>query len=195
MRHGWKAVRIASDIWRSSRRARARALGDLSAIIVAASGLWLFWSQYAYLSGLSRWYNDAQQLRTTGAGPKPDYDLTTLPWRVAAARVFDIRPDRITMVTSSEPFGYQAVATVSAGGARAADIQFDAEVEQGGVTIGLLQAGKWIAANSSRSRGPFADWNSAQLGYQRSLTLVVANDNPAGESRVTINAVRLFLRK
>ncbi len=174
---------------------RSPTLGDLSAIIIAASGVWLFWSQYVYLSGLARWYNDAQQLRTTGAGPKPDYDLTTLPWRVASARVFDIKPDRITIVTSSEPFGYQAVATVSAGGAGAAEIQFDAEVEQGGVTIGLLQGGKWIAANSSRRRGPFADWNSAQLGYRRSLTLAVANDNPAGESRVTITALRLFLRK
>jgi hypothetical protein len=63
------------------------------------------------------------------------------------------------------------------------------------VTIGLLQAGKWIASNSAQQAGPFGDWNSARLGYHRSLTVGIANDNPAGQSRLTIKALRLFLRK
>ena len=176
-------------------RHRLAGLGDLSIVIIAATGLSLFWSQCSYLSGVSRWYHSAQQLRATGVGPKADFDLTTFPWHVANARVFDVVHDRITIVTSSEPFGYQAVATVSADGARAADFQFDIEVEKGGVTIGLLQGGKWIAANSSGSPGRFSDWNSAQLGYRRSLTLVVANNNPAGESRVTITGLWLFLQR
>jgi len=40
----------------------------------------------------------------------------------------------------------------------------------------------------------FADANSAQLGYQRSLTVMIANDNPAGESRLTIKSLQVFLR-
>ena len=113
-------------------RHRLAGLGDLSIVIIAATGLSLFWSQCSYLSGVSRWYHSAQQLRATGVGPKADFDLTTFPWHVANARVFDVVHDRITIVTSSEPFGYQAVATVSADGARAADFQFDIEVEKGG---------------------------------------------------------------
>jgi hypothetical protein len=192
-RRGWRAVRIVSDGGRSSAAARVRTLGDLWIIVIAASGLWFFWSQSSYLSGLSWWYDSVQRPRADG--PKPVYDLTTFPWQIVPARMFEIRNDEIALVTSSDPYGYQAVATVSVGGARAADLQFDVDIEQGGVTIGLLQGGKWIASNSSQTPGPFADWNSAQLGYQRSLTLVVANNNPAGESRVTIRALRLFLRR
>jgi hypothetical protein len=194
MRRGWRAVRTVSDEGHHHVQRAFRVIGDLSTIIIAAYGLWFFWSQYSYLSGLSWWYAGVQ-LGTKGGGPKPDYDLTAFPWQLAGARVFEVGQGRIAMVTSEDPFGYQAFATVSAGGAGAAEFQFDVEIEQGGVTIGLLQGGKWIAANSSRSPGPFADWNSAQLGHRRSLTVVVANDNPAGESRVTINALRLFLRK
>jgi hypothetical protein len=84
---------------------------------------------------------------------------------------------------------------VKTDGASAADIQFDIDVESGGVTVGLLQAGKWIASNSVKQAGTFTDWNSAQLGYRRTLTIAIANDNPAGQSRVTVKALRVFLRK
>ena len=171
--------------------------GDLSSIIIATAGLMFFWSQYADLSGLSWWYGSVHHLRTgTAAGrPAPDYDLATLPWRVAAARVFDVKQGRMTLVTSNDSFAYQASATIGTGGASAADIQFDVDVEAGGVTIGLLQGGKFVAISSSRNAGSFADWNSAQLGYRRSLTVVIANDNPAGESRLIVKSLRLYLRK
>ena len=169
-------------------------VGDLSIVIIATAGLWFFWSQYSYLSGLSWWYDNTQSLQARTAGRTPQYDLMTLPWKVAGPRVFEVKQGRMTIATSNEPFGYQAFANISAGGANAADIQFDMDVEVGGVTIGLLQAGKWIAINSTQKPGAFAASNSAQLGYHRSLTVMIANDNPAGESRLTLKSLRLFLR-
>jgi hypothetical protein len=182
---------------RADRRAQhaLALLRDLSPVIIATAGLWLLWSQYSYLSGLSWWYDSVQHLRARGAGPTPDYDLTTLPWKATVARAFEVRPDGVKLITNGDPFAYQALATIRSYGANAADLQFDADVEAGGITIGLLQAGTWIAINSMQHPGSFADWNSAQLGYRRSLTVVIANDNPAGESRVTIKSLRLFLRK
>ena len=159
------------------------------------SGMWFFWSQYSYLSALSWWADNAQNLQARTPGARPDYDLTTLAWKVIPARVRGEAQGRMTIVTSSEPFGYQAFANISTAGAVAVDLQFDLNVEAGGVTIGLVQGGKWIAINSTQKPGAFADSNSAQLGYRRSLTVMIANDNPAGESRLTVKSLRLFLRK
>jgi hypothetical protein len=168
---------------------------DVSSLIVAIAGLWLFWSQYSSLSGLSWWHNSVDHLRSGNAGQAPDYDLATLPWKVAGARLFDVKQGRMTIVTSNDSFAYQASANIGTGRASAVDIHFDVDVEAGGVTIGLLQGGKWIAISSSRKAGSFTDWNSAQLGYRRSLTVVVANDNPVGESRFIVKSLRLYLRK
>ena len=176
------------------RRPSAR-FQPLSSIVIATAGLWYFWSQYSYLSGLSWWYSSVHHLRTGSVRSAPDYDLATLPWKVAGARVFEVKQGRMTLVTSHDSFAYQASANIGTGGASAADIQFDVDVETGGVTIGLLQGGKFVAISSSRNAGSFADWNSAQLGYRRSLTVVIANDNPAGESRVIVKSLRLYLRK
>jgi hypothetical protein len=177
----------------SQRRVPAR-LVDLSIVVTATVGLWLFWAQYSNLAALSWWYENTNHLRTRTTQPKPDYELTTLPWRVARARVFDFNQGTLTVVSGAEPFDYQAYAIVNTGRAAAADLQFDAELQSGGATIGLLQAGKWIAVSSSKTPGVFAESNSAQLGYNRSVTLVIANDNPAGESRLVIKSLRLFFR-
>jgi hypothetical protein len=170
-------------------------LKDVTVVVVAATGLWFLWSQYSYLSGLSWWYDAVQHLQARTIVPPPDYDLATLPWQMAHPRVFEIAPHEIRLITSNESFGYQVFANVRTGGANAADIHFDVDVESGGATIGLLQAGKWIASNSTQKPGTFAEWNSARLGYHRSLTVAIANDNPAGASRLTIKSVSLFLRK
>lgn len=170
-------------------------LRDFSVIVLATIGLWFFWSEYSYLSGLSWWYDNVQRLRTRGSAVRPDYDLTTLPWQPTQPRVFEIKQGQIRIITSNESFGYQAFANVTADGANAADIEFDVDIESGGASIGLLQAGKWIAINSSQKAGAFTDKNSARLGYHRSLTVVIANDNPAGESRLTVKSLRLYLRK
>ena len=177
-----------------SERTAAR-LKDLAVIVVAIAGLWFYWSKYAQLSGLSWWYDNVQRLRTRTVVPPADYDLTSLSWQAVRPRVFETQGGRMTMVTDREPFGYQVFANVKTEGARAADIHFDVDVESGGASIGLLQAGKWIAINSTQKPGAFSDWNSAKLGYHRSLTLAIANDNPAGESRLTVKSVSLFLRR
>jgi len=176
---------------------RVRA-GDYAALVTALVGVWIFWSEFSQLRTLSWWYDRVQLARSSGVMPNPTYDLASLPWQTATPRVFEHGHDprgAITLVTSADPFAYQLFATVNTDGAAAADIQFDIDVQTGGVTIGLLQAGKWIAVSSSTRPGRFDDSNSTQLGYSRSLTVMIANDNPAGESRLLVKSVRLYLRR
>jgi hypothetical protein len=114
-------------------------------------------------------------------------EFSTLDWwyrRVQLARQGGVLPN-----------ADYAFATVETHGATAADFQFDMDIETGGATIGLLQAGKWLVSNSSTLPGRFADTNSALLGYHRSITLMIANNNPMGETRLTVNALRLYLRR
>lgn len=167
---------------------------DAAVVATAVAGAWLFWSQYSTFSTLSWWYDRVAVARSRQVLPNPDYELNSLPWQHASPRQFDLQPGRLTLVTNGEPFGYQAFATVKTGWARAADIQFDVEVESGGVTIGLIQNGKWIAESSSTRTGAFVDSNSTQLGFNRSIMVMIANNNPAGESRLVVKALRLYLR-
>ena len=179
-----------SPLWR--RRA------DVAAVAAATFGAWLLWSLYSSAASVSWFYDRVERVKTLNAAnalPQPDYDLNSLPWRTSQPRAFDVRPSLLTLVTNGEPYAYQAFATVETRGARAADIQFDGEIESGGATIGLLQDGKWIAVNSSQRRGRFADANTVELGRNRSITVVVANNNAAGESRLTLRALRLYLRR
>jgi len=169
---------------------RLRAVAILA---TAAGGLWLLWSECLQLARLSWWYDSTQVLHATSS--TPDYDLTTLTWQLVNPRLFEIRQGGLTVATSSDPYGYQAYATINTNRANTAGITFEADVERGGITIGLLQAGKWIAVNSSQNIGTFSDLNSALLGFRRSLTVMIANKNPAGESRVVIKSLRLYLRK
>jgi len=170
---------------------------EIAAVVAATLGAWLLWTLYASAARIEWFYDRVERVKNLNAGALPDfdYDLGTLPWKTASPRAFDLRPSRLTLVTNPEPYGYQAFATVDTKRANVADIQFDAEIESGGATIGLLQDGKWIAVNSSQRRGRFADANTSELGRSRSLTVVVANDNPAGESRLTIKSLRLYLRR
>jgi len=168
---------------------------DAAIVAIAALGLWLFWSAYDQLATLSWFYDRAAFAQTTDALPNPDYQLDSLPWQAASPRIFDRRPGEIVLVTDGQSYAYQVFATVGAKRARAADFQFDVDVQAGGVTLGLLQNGKWIASSSSTRTGRFAGSNSTQLGYGRSLTFMIANDNPAGESRLVVHSVRLYLRR
>jgi hypothetical protein len=165
----------------------------IATLAAATFGLWLFWSQYLDLARLSWWYDSTHV--PLAAASDPDYDLSTLPWQLVHPRLFEVRNGRLTLATSSSPYGYEAYATITTNGANTAGIVFDAEVERGGVSIGLLQAGKWIAVNSSQNTGAFSELNSTLLGYRRSLTVMIANKNPDGESRITIKSLRLYLRK
>jgi hypothetical protein len=118
-----------------------------------------------------------------------------LPWQTAHPREFEVKNRRLTLVTDAAPFGYQAFAIIDRNGANAAAFHFDVTIESGGVTIGLLQDGKWIASSSSQAPGRFVDSNSTLLGSSRSMTFVIANDNPSGESRVRVDDISLYLRR
>jgi hypothetical protein len=163
-------------------------------IATAIAGAWIFWSAYTQFSTLSQSYGQAE-LAKSGELPNPTYDLSSLPWQLAKPRTFDVQSGAATLVTSDEPFAYQAFATVNRNGADSALIQYDIDIESGGTTVGLLQSGKWIAMTSSTRPGTFAGTNSALLGYGRTLTVVIANNNPAGASRLTVKSLRLYLRQ
>ena len=168
---------------------------DAAIVVTACVGAWIFGSHYLEFSTLDWWYRRVQLARQGGLLPNADYELTTLPWQTAHPKRFEVHAGRMTLVTTDESFAYQAFATVETHGATAADFQFDMDIETGGATIGLLQAGKWLVSNSSTLPGRFADTNSALLGYHRSITLMIANNNPMGETRLTVNALRLYLRR
>jgi len=170
-----------------------RLLTVATTIAIALCGAWLMWSEYIRFARLSWWYSSTAVL--LAAAPNPDYDLTSLPWQKVRPRQFDVRDGELLLTTSGEPYEYQAYANIKVNGANTAGIRFDADVASGGITIGILQAGEWIAINSSNGTGRFADLNSALLGFRRSLTVMIANRNPQGESRVRIKSLRLYLRK
>jgi hypothetical protein len=159
---------------------------------IMSAGLLLFGYKYGYLSAMSEAYDYPERLRTGAI--EPSYDLATLPWHVVKPAAFTLNPGGSTLVTSDDPLAYQVTATINTGRASAADIYFDADLESGAVTIGLLQAGTWIASNSSRRTGTFSDSNSVRLGFHRSLTVVIANNNAAGTSRLFVRSLRVLLR-
>src|SRR5262249_42325547 len=160
-------------------------------------GAWLMWTAYSSMSAASWFYDRLERVRSLNADalPDPDFDLQSLPWKAVSPRVFDLAPSALTLVTSAEPYGYQVLATIATKGARSVDIVFRAHVQSGGATIGVLQGGNWIVSNSSERPGDFAEANTAELGRSRSLTVVIANDNAAGESRLTIRSLRVYLRR
>jgi hypothetical protein len=171
---------------------------DVAALVTAGLGAWLLWSQLSGIARLSWFYDHVQYVQSQRGSPlpNPDYDLASLPWKAAEPNAFDFRPGAaMHLTTNSQPYGYQAFAAVDTNGARLADIQFEADVESGSVSIGLLESGKWIASSASQRPGRFVDANSVLLGYHRSITVVIANNNPDGQSRVTIKWLRLYLRK
>jgi hypothetical protein len=167
---------------------------DLSTVVVAAAGFWLLWSSFAAVTTLSWWHETTNRLRTTSISEKPDYDLSNLPWQTVRPQIFQTTAGGTRLVTSREPFEYQAYATIETRRASAVDFHFDATVESGGVSIGVLQNGRWIAASSSKQPGPFTGSNAARLGLRSTITLMIANNNPGGESRIVINSFRVFLR-
>jgi hypothetical protein len=167
----------------------------VAAVLTAAVGAWVLWSVFSQLSTVSWWYDRAQRVQDQAVLPNPTYDLNSLPWTVVHPRVFDVTPRGATLVSDAEPYGYQVLAVVATKGADAVDIQFDVDILSGGVTIGVQQAGKWITSNSSQRLGRFSESNTAPLGYRRSLTVVIANNNPLGETRLAIKSLRLYLRE
>lgn len=179
-----------TDVWR--RRSDVAALG------VALAGAWLLWSLYSAAASVEWFYDRLDHVRNlneASALPPPDYDLRTLPWKLTSPTTFAFDAPALTLVTNDIPYGYQAFANIDTKRARSADIVFDADIASGGATIGFLQNGRWLVSNSSQRPGRFADANTAQLNRSGSLTVVIANDNPNGESRLTIRSLRVYLRR
>jgi len=168
---------------------------DISVAVVAVAGLLVIWSQYSNLSALSWWYEGTVRFREGRDLPPADYDLTTLPWQLARPQAFDVNQGTLALVTNTEPFAYQAYAIVPTRGADAAYVRFDADLAAGGATIGMLQAGKWLTLSSFQKAGPFSDSISARLGSRGPLTVMIANNNDAGQSRLTVRSLRVYLRK
>ena len=178
-----------TELWR--RRS------DLAAVAVAICGAWLMWAAYSSVSAASWFYDRLELLKSQNptALPDPDFDLQSLPWKVVSPRVFDLAPSALTLVTSADPYGYQVFATIATKRARSVDIIFSAHILSGGATIGVFQDGNWIVSNSSDRPGDFAEANTAELRRSRSIMVVIANDNAAGESRLTIRSLRVYLRR
>jgi len=184
---------IAEPVQQRTRRFVGR-FHDAAPVVAALVGAWVLWSQYSGLSRLSRQYDNPRSLQADTQSTA-DYDLVTLPWKRATPGVFDVTAGSMTLVTGEEPYAYEVFATVNTNGANTAYIEFSGELQGGGATIGLQQAGKWIAVSSVLTPGAFSDSNSALLGYNRSVTVVIANNNAAGRSRLLIKSLQLFLRQ
>lgn len=168
-------------------------MSHAAAIATAILGFWVVLAPLAELSTLS-WFYD--RVRWAPASlPAPDFEVGTLPWKVAQPRSFTLTPAGAELVTSSDAYSYQLFAAVDTHGAKAADIQFELEVERGGATIGIQQAGRWLTTDTVSRRGVSRGANSAVLGFARSVTVVVANNNADGESRIRLRSVRLYLRR
>jgi hypothetical protein len=161
-------------------------------LAVALFGGWVIWSRLSELS-MAPWYDLTAFAPDTS--PRPAYDLHTLPWKAAQPKAFDLGAGAGRLITSDDGFTYQVYAIVNTVGAKAVDIRFDLNIESGGATVGLMQSGNWLIWASSQNVGRFFDVLSVPLGVARSMTVVIANNNPAGESRVTLTAVDVFLRK
>ena len=156
------------------------------------------WSLYSGAASVEWFYDRLEHVRNlneSAALPNPDYDWRTLPWKTTSPKTFDRGASALTVVTNDAPFGYQGFAIIETKRARSVDIVFDAQVESGGATIGILQDGRWLVSNSSKRPGRFADANTAQLNRSGSLTVVIANDNENGESRLLIRSLRVYLRR
>src|SRR5262249_32823278 len=184
---------VARVVARGARGLLLTALRTIGVFATAALGVWLFYTEFVHLSRLAWWYDSTQVL--LAAPSNPDYDLTTLEWQLVKPQQFDLRDGRLTLTTSTDAYGYQAYANIRRNGANTAGLLFDADIASGGITIGIQQAGEWIASNNSPGIGRFADLNSALLGFRRTVTVVIANRNPDGASRATIASLRIYLRK
>ena len=168
-------------------------MSHAAAFVLAVLGFWVVAAPLREMAILSWFYDRVQSSPATL--PRPDFEVGTLPWKVAQPKSFTLTPAGAELVTSTDAYSYQLFASVDTHGAKAADLQFELDVEHGGVTIGIQQSGKWLTVDTTGRRGTFTGANSAALGFARSLSVVITNNNAAGESRIQMRAVRLYLRR
>jgi hypothetical protein len=156
------------------------------AIVVAWAGL-----VYHKLAAMSRASASAGEVRRGRIAA--DYDLTRVRWSTADARALSTREGHLDLVTGDGPYLYEAIATVPTGGASIAHLAFRGRVTRGGLTVGLVANGRWLANRSVRAGREFDDLLTTRLARTPTLMIVVANCNPAGESIGAIEELKLYL--
>jgi hypothetical protein len=174
-----------------SSETMARLAGRL--LIVVAVLIVSIWSALVYLdlAAMSRASASADDVRRQRIAP--DYDLSRISWSSVGARRLSMRDGHLDLVTGDGPYLYQAIATVPTRHASIAHLMFKGRVMRGGITIGLIANGRWLANRSIRDTREFDDLLTAQSTDTPTLTIVVANCNPAGESIGTIDDLKLYL--
>jgi hypothetical protein len=171
--------------------AMARLAGRL--LVVAAVVMVAMWAALVYLdlAAISRASASAEDVRRGRI--VADYDLLHIAWSTVEARQLSTRDGHLNLVTGDGPYLYQAMATVPTHRAVFAHLAFKGRVMRGGITIGLVANGRWLANRSIRDVREFDDLLTAHPADTPDLTIVVANCNPAGESIGTIDDLKLYL--
>jgi hypothetical protein len=160
----------------------ARLAGRL--LVAAAIVIVAMWAAFVYrdLAAMSRASASEEDVRRGRIAA--DYDLPQISWSAVDAR---------QLSTRDGPYLYQAMASVPIHGASFAHLAFKGRVTRGGITIGLVANGRWLANRSIRDSREFDDLLTAQPRDTPTLTVVVANCNPAGESMANLDDLKLYL--
>jgi hypothetical protein len=171
--------------------AMARLAGRL--LVAAAIVIVAMWAAFVYrdLAAMSRASASEEDVRRGRIAA--DYDLPQISWSAVDARQLSTRDGHLDLVTGDGPYLYQAMASVPIHGASFAHLAFKGRVTRGGITIGLVANGRWLANRSIRDSREFDDLLTAQPRDTPTLTVVVANCNPAGESMANLDDLKLYL--
>jgi hypothetical protein len=142
------------------------------------------------IAAWSRAYASADDVRSGRLAP--DYELQRLAWSVADARSAAVIDSQMQLLTGAGPYRYQATATVATNRATVAHVAFRVRVATGGITVGLVGSGGWLALQTVSAPGVFEHLITAPITGEKSITVVIANANPAGESAATIEELRMY---
>ncbi|MBL0141883.1 MAG: glycosyltransferase family 39 protein [Betaproteobacteria bacterium] len=170
---------------RVGERFRRTGLGILA--IACAVTAWVAGDVFAYARLEAKGARMLAAATASAArGPLPGgYNLCALEFSgfVPGARV--VRRDcALEVVTSNEPFDYQAMATVKIPEGSVVMAHFSGHVASGGVSIGLLlgDESRFIALSSRKSAGDFEGQLLGYAGERDTVKVVVSNFKPAGGS-------------
>jgi hypothetical protein len=115
-------------------------------------------------------------------------------WASTGIGTIELRDGVVRVVTGPEPFAYQATARLPAkAGVTAYLVEFEVEIDRGGATLGLLDpAGRWIEVRSRSEPGRLIGTVRGRARAGASLTLVLANHNPKGDSAFALRRLEIL---
>jgi hypothetical protein len=115
-------------------------------------------------------------------------------WASTGIGTVESRDGAVHVVTGPEPFAYQATARLPAkAGAAGYLVEFEVEIDRGGATLGLLDpAGRWIEVRSRSEPGRLIGTVRGRARAGASLTLVLANHNPKGDSSFALRRLEIL---